>query len=272
MAKSSEHRMVFDLRGRRKRVVQVVYAILALLMALSLLTVVGPFSLGDVFGGGGGGDASEVSLERAAEIEKKLAKDPQNEGLLLSLVRERIAAANNLVEFDETTGQPVPTAESAAQYEQAADAWARYLATDPAEPNPNTAQQAATALFTLAQSATSPAAAQANLKDAAEAQGIVARARPSLGTLSTYAIYSYFALEFEQGDRIAEQAVAEAPKSQQKGARSQLATYRKQAKAFEKQVSSSASGGSAGQAEQQLSNPFGGLSGAGGGLGAPATP
>ena len=38
MAKSGEHRMLFDLRGRRKRMIQVVYAGLALFMALSLFT------------------------------------------------------------------------------------------------------------------------------------------------------------------------------------------------------------------------------------------
>ena len=38
--------MLFDTRGRRKHVVRVVYAILALLMGASLFLVVGPFSIG----------------------------------------------------------------------------------------------------------------------------------------------------------------------------------------------------------------------------------
>jgi len=261
--------MVFDLRGRRKRVIQVVYAILALLMALSLLTVVGPFSIGDVFGGGGS-DVSEVSLERAEDLERRLTKDPQNETLMLALVRERIAAGNNLVEFDEATGQPIPTAESAVQYEGAADTWDRYLTTVDGDPNPNVAQQMSGALFSLAQSATTPAAAQDSLEEAAEAQGIVARARPNLGTLSTYAIYSYFALDFERGDRIAKQAVAEAPKSEQNSARQQLASFREQAKAFEQQLNAPPPTG--GQPGQELGNPLGDLSGGGTGLGTPAAP
>ena len=214
--------------------------------------------------------ASEVSLDRAEELEKQLAKDPQNESLLLQLTRERIAAGNNLVQFDEATGQPLPTVESQAQYEQAADAWARYLKVAE-EPNPNTAQLTANALFTLASTSTTAATADANYEDAAAAQRVVAAARPSLGTLSTLAYYSYAALQFERGDKAAKQAVAEArSKSEANSIEKQLAEIRKQAKRFEKQQL--ASQGGEGQAEQELGNPLGGLSGGGSGLGAPAAP
>jgi len=37
-----ERRMLFDIRGRRKNVVKVVYAILAVMMGASLFLVVGP--------------------------------------------------------------------------------------------------------------------------------------------------------------------------------------------------------------------------------------
>lgn len=267
MAKDSEHRMVFDIRGRRKRVVQVAYTILAALMVLSLFTVVGPVSFGDVFGGGSGSGASDVSLDRAEDLEKRLAQDPQNESLLLALVRERITAGNNLTQFDEATGQPLPTTESQAQYEEAADAWARYLeATD--EPNPNTAQLAANALFTLASTSVSAAEAATNYEQAAAAQQIVADARPSLGSLSTLAYYSYAALRFEQGDKAAKQAVAKASsKSEAKSIETQLAEIRKQARRFEKQQL--AAKGSESQAQEELANPLGGLAGGGSGLGAP---
>ncbi len=43
--KDGERRMVFDTGGRRKDVVKVVYAVLAVLMGLSLLLVVGPAPL-----------------------------------------------------------------------------------------------------------------------------------------------------------------------------------------------------------------------------------
>ena len=50
-AKDGERRMLFDIRGRRKHVLRVVYAILALLMGGSLFLVVGPFNLAELIGG-----------------------------------------------------------------------------------------------------------------------------------------------------------------------------------------------------------------------------
>ena len=41
-----ERRMLFDIRGRRKNVVKVVYGILAVMMGASLFLVVGPVNLG----------------------------------------------------------------------------------------------------------------------------------------------------------------------------------------------------------------------------------
>ena len=114
--------MLFDLRGRRKRVVQVVYAMLAVMMGASLFLVVGPVNLGDLVGGGSSTSASSVSLDRAAELDHKLAKDPQNQALLLGLTKERITAGNNLAQIDPQTQAAVPTAESAQQYQLAADA------------------------------------------------------------------------------------------------------------------------------------------------------
>ena len=264
--------MVFDLRGRRKRVIQVVYAILALLMALSLLTVVGPFSIGDVFGGGGS-DASETLDDQAQRIERRLARNPDDEDLLLALVRARYSAGNSLIQVDPATGQQTIPPEAADQYAEAGEAWARYLATKPAEPNPNTAQQAANAFFSLAQLSGSAAQAEANLRDAAAAQAIVAEARPSVGTLSTLAYYSYAALDFEQGDQAARQAEqAATTKAERNTVQSTLAGIRKRAKRFEAQQQQAAAQGGQQAGEQQLENPLGGLSGGGGGLSSPAAP
>ena len=268
MAKSSEHRMVFDIRGRRKRVVQVVYAVLAFLMAASLLTVVGPVSIGDIFGGGGGSNPASSLDDQAAKIEKRLKRDPENEDLLLSLVRIRYSAGNAQVAVDPSTGQQSVSPEAQAEYEKAAAAWASYLKTKPAEPNPNVAQQAATALYTLAATSSTAAEADTNLDDAAKAEAIVAKARPSVGTLSTLAYYSYLALDFKQGDAAVEQAKAKASsKAQARSIETQLASIRKQAKKFEEQQQRAAAQGGEQQAQQQLGNPLGGLSG--GGLGAP---
>src|SRR4051794_2495393 len=112
--------MVFDIRGRRKRVVQIVYALLAILMALSLLTVVGPVSLSDIFGGSSSSSNPASSLDdQAANIEKRLKKDPENEDLLLSLVRTRYSAGNAQVSVDPSTGQQSVTPEARVEYEKA---------------------------------------------------------------------------------------------------------------------------------------------------------
>src|SRR4051794_40664946 len=219
--------MVFDIRGRRKRVVQIVYALLALLMALSLLTVVGPVSLGDIFGGGSSSNPASSLDDQAATIEKRLKKDPENETLLLSLVRTRYSAGNAQVTVDPATGQQSVSPEARAEYEKAALAWSRYLNAVPGEPNPNVAQQAATALFTLAATSATAAEAETNLDDAANAQAVVANARPSVGTLSTLAYYSYYALNFKQGDAAAKQAQAKASgKAQAKQIETQLTSIR----------------------------------------------
>lgn len=264
MAKGSEHRMVFDIRGRRKRVVQVAYAILAFLMAASLFTVVGPLNIGDIFGGGGSSDAASSLDDQAQKIEQRLRRNPNDEALLLALVRTRYSAGNIQLQVDPSTQQSVVTSEARKEYEQAAAAWDRYLKQKPADPNPNTAQQASNALFSLAQTSTTGAEAETNLKDAAEAQAIVAAARPSVGTLSTLAYYSYFALDFQGGDRAAQQASAKAAsKSERKSIQTQLAQIRKQAKKFAAQQQASAQKGNQAQAQQELGNPLGGLSGAG---------
>src|SRR6476646_7818656 len=99
--------MLFDLRGRRKRVVQVVYVMLAVMMGASLFLVVGPVNLGDLVGNSSSTSASDVSLSQASDLDKKLAKDPQNQDLLLALTRERITAGNNLAQIDPQTQTPV---------------------------------------------------------------------------------------------------------------------------------------------------------------------
>ena len=269
MAKGDEHRMVFDIRGRRKNVVKFVYALLAVLMGLSLFLVTGASSLSDLFGGGGGGSASSSFDDDAAKIQAQLKKQPQNEDLWLNLTRTRYNAGNALSEVDATTGQQQVTPEARAQFKKSGAAWASYLKLDPQPPNPNVAQLAANGLFALAQTSTTAPEAENNLKKAAAAQKIVAEARPSIGAYSNLAYYSYAALDFPQGDAAAKVAAAKAPKGQADQVRKSLAGIRKQAKKFEAQQKLAAKT-QKGQGKQQLENPLGGL--AGGGSGALGTP
>jgi len=254
--------MVFDTTGRRKRVVQVVYGFLALIMAASLLIVVGPFSIADIFAGQDAAESAAESLDDQAEnIERKLRRSPNSETLLLALARTRISAGNARSEIDPATGQATVTPEARLEYRRAADAWERYLRVAE-EPSPSGAQLAATALFTLAQNATTSAEVEASIAAAAEAQRIVADSRPNLGTISTLAIYDYYAFRFGAGDQAAKRAAALAvSRAQRRSVERQLAQIRRQAKRFQRQQALLARA-NRGQAQEQLQNPLGGLSGA----------
>ena len=189
--RDDEHRMVFDIRGRRRHVVKFVYAILAVLMGLSLFLVTGIGNIGDLFGGSSSsGNPAATYEEQAERIETKLRKEPQSEDLLLGLSRARATAGNTLISTGAAESSDGIT-EVRTQLNQASDAWSKYLGAA-TEPSAGGAQILAPALFTLAQAATSSREAQENLEAAAQAEEIVAKARPSLNSLSTLAEYRVF--------------------------------------------------------------------------------
>ena len=81
MASGGERRMLFDIRGKRKHVVRVVYAILALLMGASLFLVVGPVNIGALLGNSTTtSETTKIFDERAERLERELRKNPDDEG------------------------------------------------------------------------------------------------------------------------------------------------------------------------------------------------
>ncbi len=261
MAKSGERRMLFDIRGRRKHVVRVVYAILAVLMGASLFLVVGPVNIGGLLGGGSTRSSSAIFDEQAERIELRLAKSPHDAALLLSLARTRISAGNAQVEVNPETRSQTVTPAAEAEYETAVRAWSRYLKQGGGEPSAGAALLVANTYFSLAQTARTLEGAESNLVGAAKTQQIVARDRPTVGSLSTLAIYEYFSGDFAAGDKAAKQAQQHAVSKQAaKTVNSQLVSYRKRGKQFEKQkrqlVKEQKKKG-----KEALSNPLGGLSG-----------
>ena len=259
-----ERRMVFDTRGRRKHVVRVVYAILALLMGASLFLVVGPFSVGNLLGGSSTTDPSKVLVEQAERTEGKLRKEPDNEDLLLSLTRTRIAAGNALAEVDPETGTPVQTAEGAKQLALATEAWDEYLKQTDA-PNPSAASLVAGTYFTLAEASSNFEEVEANIDQAAATQRLAAEGLPTLGSYSSLAIYEYFAGNFAAGDKAAKSAAGKTSKTEAKEVEKQLAEYRLRGKSLEKQKAEFAKLEKK-QGKEALQNPLGGL-GASTGLG-----
>ncbi|MBU3690804.1 MAG: hypothetical protein FGM38_01985 [Solirubrobacterales bacterium] len=217
--------MLFDLRGRRKRVIQVIYVMLAFVMAASLLVIglpggLNPFSSGNSVVSQ---DTADLAVERATTIERKLRQDPENLTLQQELIRERIVAGNALVEVDGESQVVGPDA--IEQYELAATAWERYVKDSGQDPDRGVAQLASGMLFSLAQGAT-VAQFEANMQAAADAQAFVARAGERefqsgegpapTGLLVTLATYQLYALDFGEAARSRQEALALADSPEQK--------------------------------------------------------
>lgn len=271
----NDHRMVFDIRGRRKHVVKVVYAILAVLMGASLFLVVGPLNIGELFNSSstsGGGEIAKPYEEQAERLETKLKKTPEAEQLLVGLTRARVTAGNSLLSSEPDEED---LTKALQQYQLASSSWSEYLdATD--EPNAGTAQLVAPALLSLAERSRTYDQAQRNIEAASEAQGFVAKQRPTLNSYSTLALYTYFTGDY----KAAEAAQAKAAKlTRAKSEREQLDKQmeevkknaekfqqeRKRAAAAEKAAAKSNKGNP--ESLQSPSNPLGGTFGTGTGLG-----
>jgi hypothetical protein len=261
-----ERRLVFDTRGKRKHVVRVVYAILALLMGGSLFLVVGPVNIGELFGNSSSSSsASKLFDEQAERIEGRLVKEPNNEQLLLQLTRARINGGNAQIEVVSETEVPTVTPEARKDFEAGSEAWSRYLK-NAKEPSPTAAQLVAGTFFRLAESSTSILEAQEDVAKATKAQQVAAEQSPSLGSLSTLAIYQYFNGEFAGGDKTTKQAAAKASsKAEAKNIEKQLAQYREQSKKFDEQKKELAKVQKE-VGKEQLKNPLG-LGGTSGSLG-----
>ena len=233
-------------------------------MGASLFLVVGPVNIGSLLGNSGSGSsAAKVLQEQAERTEEKLRRDPQSEALLLSLTRTRIGAANALTEVNSETGAATFTAEGRQELERGIEAWSSYLK-QTSEPKASAALLASRAYFGLAESSRGFEEAVENVAGAARTQRIAAEAQPSIGTLTTLAIYEYYAGEFAAGDKAVKEAEAKATsKGEAKEIGKQMQEYRKRGKAFEAQKKEIAKQEKE-QGKERLENPFGGLGGAGG--------
>jgi hypothetical protein len=261
--RNDEHRMVFDIRGRRRHVVKFVYAILAILMALSLFLVTGAVNLGSLFGSSSSSSNPSKTFEEQAErIEVKLRKEPESEDLLASLARARATAGSTLLSSGAAEGSD-GVEEIRSQYNQAADAWAKYLkATD--EPSPGAAQIMAPAFFTLAEASRTSKEAEENLEAAAGAEEILTEARPSINSWSTLAEYRVFAGDYKGAKEANTEAAKFAnTKFERESLENKLDELEKNARSFQKSLkeeekakteSAKAEAGSGG-------NPLNGLNG-----------
>jgi preprotein translocase subunit Sss1 len=247
--------VLFDLRGKRKRVVQVVYVALAGIFLVGFVGFGigvggGPGGIFDALGIGNGGSGSTSSAfnQQISTAQARVKKDPKDPSALLNLARyEYLSGQAQLGPADSTTGQPTVTDAAQAQFVKAVDAWDRYLKAAK-KPDPAVASQIAQG-FVFLNDATG----------AAKAEAIFAKARPSQNTYGTLALYLYADGQITAGDAAAKKAVAAAPASSRKQLTKQLADYSKRAQKFKKAQAAAASASGQGSGGQSLQNPFGGL-------------
>jgi len=265
MAQGGERRMLFDIRGRRRHVVRVVYAILALLMGASLFLVVGPFNVANLINNGSTTSPAKVLQEQVERQEAKLRREPENEAVMAALVRSHLGAANALSEKDPATGATILTHEGHLELEAASRVWGEYLK-QADSPNPIVASLMAQGYAGLAETSAGNEETKEFIAKAAETQNVAAEGQPTVNSLSTLALYQYFAGDFAAGDQAAKGAAEAAPKAERKEVKKQTAEFRKRGKEFAKQSKEFAKTEKE-QGKETLKNPFGGLSGGVGGLG-----
>jgi hypothetical protein len=258
-----EHRMVFDIRGRRRHVVKVVYAILAILMAASLFLVTGAINVNSIFGGNSGGESAASSFEKQAErIEAKLAKNPGDEDLMANLTRTRINAANSMITAGVQSQDDVEAVKQ--QYAQASQDWSQYVDVA-SEPSPGLAIQVAPALFQLAELSTNSAEALENVKAATEAEEVVAQSRNDLNSWSTLALYALFAQQPKLAEEAKEKGTKLAnTKFERESFENKFEEVEKSAGEFGKQVKieeASKAAGNKSAGKESLENPIQGLGG-----------
>ncbi len=250
--------MLFELGGKRKRLIQVIYVCLAVLMAVALVGFgIGGGTSGGIFDALGiGGDSGSSSPQYDAQIQRAedaLQADPKDEKALITLARTNFLAGQAATEQD-AQGRVTLTDETLARYRDATDAWERYVKTDPKKADDGVAAlmiQAYTAL-----TGTDPATVQQDLDQALRASQIVAEARPSFGTYLQLATYAYYAGDEAAGRAAEQKALQEAPDSTSKNqVKQQVKQAKAQGASIQKAIKQSAPD------QSQLQDPLGGLGG-----------
>ena len=198
--------MLFDLKGKRRRTVQVTYVGLAFLMAVGLVGAgVGSGTSGGLFDlfSGGGGSGNNVVDKRIEKAEKALKVNPKDQAALVTLVRSHYTIAS--ADTSQQTGQFGK--EGKKELAKASSSWQRYLATDPKKPDAS--------LASLMLVAYSPVGLN-QPPNAATAAEIVADARNDAQSWLQLVQYATLAHQTRKAELAGKKAIERAPKKQKK--------------------------------------------------------
>lgn len=213
--------MLFDLRGRRKRLIQVIYALLAAAFLIGFVgfgvgtggDVFSGGSIFDVFSGGGGGSTLDKQVEK---YQKAVAKNPQDAKSWETLITTQFQLAQSPANYDQKTGQP--TEDGAKELRKLTQSWEGYEKSKPKSVPTTVAIAAAQAYAGIGQ-----------FDKAADVQEIVIEKRSNSNNFYRLAVLAYQAGEVRKGDLAGQRAVDLAPKSQRKQVKSQLKQVKKAA-------------------------------------------
>jgi hypothetical protein len=207
--------MLFDLRGRRRRAVQVTYVTLAVLMGggLILFGIGGSVSGGllDAFKSGNGNSSSTNSIVAKSNdnLRKKLARDPNNASLLAQLARGEFQAATAQI----PSGASSFPKDARDELARSSGYWKRYVAVSKGKVNADLARVAVQVYAPTALNKPS---------DAANAARIVARADNDASSYLQLVQYASLAGDKRTADLAAQKALDLAPKSQRKAVKEQI--------------------------------------------------
>jgi hypothetical protein len=212
--------VLFDLRGRRRRAVQVTYLMLAFLMGGGLVL----FGIGggglngglfDAFTGGGGGGGGNSALEKRIErAQKRVRANPADTAALKALVRDEYQLATAQTQAS-SVGFP---AEAKDELQKSGAYWQRYLKAETGQPDAS--------LATVAIQIYDPTALN-KPKEAQEAARIVAEAQDDPAAYLRLVQYAALAGDTRTVDLAAQKAVDLAPKDQKQAVKRQAETLKK---------------------------------------------
>lgn len=206
--------MLFDLRGKRKRTVQVTYVFMAILFVLGLVG----FGVGGNVHGGlidalssdarghGGTNSQEDVVER---FEERVDARPSDARAWSQLARAEYAVAASSGNFDREQGRFSDRGREVLA--RAIAAWERHLALGPTRPDTGVAAMMVNAYVALTR-----------FERAADAQRMVVIERPNANSWFQLAILSYASGRPIAGDGAARRAVRRTPRAQRAQVRSLL--------------------------------------------------
>jgi tetratricopeptide (TPR) repeat protein len=218
--------MLFDLSGKRRRVVQATYLVLAILLGGGLVLFgVGSGNIsGGLFDAITGKDSNSNSSVNSAvssrikRDQKALQLNPKNQAALADLVRAHYQLATD--DADPNTG--AFGSDGKAELQKASSAWNRYVAV---------VNKPSDSLASLMLQAYSEGGLNKADK-AAEAAELIANARPSAQAYLTLTLYAAKAGQTRKAELAGLKAVDLAPKSQKKLVKKQVAVARSQGQAI----------------------------------------